>query len=43
MLYNGISVSMLPKTFQDAVYVTRILGIRYLWIDSLYVYIYEFF
>lgn len=37
MLYNGISVSTLPKTFQDAIYVTRILGIRYLWIDSLYV------
>jgi hypothetical protein len=25
----------LPKTFQDAVTVTRKLGIRYLWIDSL--------
>lgn len=37
MLYNGISVSTLPKTLHDAVFVTRILGIRYLWIDSLYV------
>jgi hypothetical protein len=25
----------LPKTFRDAVYITRGLGIRYLWIDSL--------
>jgi hypothetical protein len=27
--------SELPKTFQDAVRITRELGIRYLWIDSL--------
>jgi hypothetical protein len=25
----------LPKTFQDAIFVTRALGIQYLWIDSL--------
>jgi hypothetical protein len=25
----------LPRTFQDAVIVTRMLGVRYLWIDSL--------
>ena len=25
----------LPKTFQNAVHITRLLGIRYLWIDSL--------
>src|SRR5438034_1924444 len=25
----------LPKTFQDAVLLTRALGVRYLWIDSL--------
>jgi len=25
----------IPKTFKDAIYVTRRLGIRYLWIDSL--------
>ncbi|KAJ3498975.1 hypothetical protein NLG97_g706 [Lecanicillium saksenae] len=30
-----IQVDDLPKTFQDAVLVTRSLGIRYLWIDSL--------
>lgn len=29
------SFSELPKTFQDAVRVTRELGIQYLWIDSL--------
>jgi hypothetical protein len=27
--------SQLPKTFQDAIWVTRRLGFRYLWIDSL--------
>ncbi|KAH8687919.1 heterokaryon incompatibility protein-domain-containing protein [Tricladium varicosporioides] len=28
-------ISNLPPTFQDAVYLTRQLGLRYLWIDSL--------
>jgi hypothetical protein len=32
---NGFSLSELPKTFQDAVRVTRELGVEYLWIDSL--------
>jgi len=32
---RGISVSSLPKTFQDAIAITRQLGIRYIWIDSL--------
>ncbi|KAL6798283.1 heterokaryon incompatibility domain-containing protein [Trichoderma sp. SZMC 28012] len=32
---NGIKFSSLPKTFQDAVIITRELGLRYLWIDSL--------
>lgn len=32
---NGISMSELPKTFQEAVLVVRRLGIRYLWIDTL--------
>ncbi|PSN73725.1 HET-domain-containing protein [Corynespora cassiicola Philippines] len=31
----GIRVGELPKTFQDAVQVTRSLGLQYLWIDSL--------
>ena len=30
-----IPFTALPKTFQDAVIITRKLGIRYLWIDSL--------
>jgi hypothetical protein len=32
---NGIPVSNLSKTVQDAVSVTRRLGIRFLWVDSL--------
>lgn len=31
----GVHLSTLPKTFQDAVILTRSLGIRYLWIDAL--------
>lgn len=34
-LRKGINVGHLPATFKDAVIVTRELGIRYLWIDSL--------
>ncbi|ORY69005.1 heterokaryon incompatibility protein-domain-containing protein [Pseudomassariella vexata] len=32
---KGFKLSELPKTFQDAITVTRQLGVRYLWIDSL--------
>ena len=32
---QGIDLAMLGKTFQDAITVTRGLGLRYLWIDSL--------
>ena len=32
---EGIEYSKLPRTFQDAVQITRGLLIRYLWIDSL--------
>lgn len=32
---EGIPMSELPKTFHDAVIITRKLGMRYLWIDSL--------
>ncbi|KAJ8110945.1 hypothetical protein OPT61_g6345 [Boeremia exigua] len=32
---TGISMDRLPVTFRDAVMVTRSLGHRYLWIDSL--------
>lgn len=28
-------MSDLPLTFQDAVIISRVLGVRYLWIDSL--------
>ena len=31
----GILTFSLPKTFQDAITVTRKLGFQYLWIDSL--------
>lgn len=31
----GISILDLPQTMQDAISVTRELGLRYLWIDSL--------
>jgi hypothetical protein len=34
-LYKGINMTTLPKTFQDAISVTRRLRIQYLWIDSL--------
>lgn len=30
-----ITITNLPQTFQDAIQLTRRLGIRYLWIDSL--------
>jgi len=35
MLKEGIALSSLPKTFRDAVAVTRIFQIQYIWIDSL--------
>ncbi|KAK4147373.1 heterokaryon incompatibility protein-domain-containing protein [Dichotomopilus funicola] len=31
----NIPLEGLPKTFQDAVYITRKLGLKYLWIDAL--------
>ncbi|KAI1469236.1 HET-domain-containing protein [Daldinia caldariorum] len=34
-LKQGIAVSFLPKTFQDAIKITQRLGIKYLWIDCL--------
>lgn len=34
-LENGIPWSKLSKTFQDAIWLTQSLGVRYLWIDSL--------
>jgi hypothetical protein len=32
---SGVPVAELPKTFRDAILVSRALGIHYLWIDSL--------
>ncbi|KAK2766709.1 hypothetical protein FQN54_006022 [Arachnomyces sp. PD_36] len=32
---RGIPINSLPLNFQHAVYITRALGIRYLWIDAL--------
>ncbi|KAH8699355.1 hypothetical protein GQ44DRAFT_693949 [Phaeosphaeriaceae sp. PMI808] len=32
---TGIELDLLPATFADAVLVTRALGVRYLWIDSI--------
>ncbi|KAK5652099.1 hypothetical protein OQA88_10877 [Cercophora sp. LCS_1] len=32
---KGINIADLPKTLQDAVFVTRKLGMRYLWVDAL--------
>lgn len=32
---QGIKLSVLPRTIQDAITVTRILGIQYIWIDAL--------
>ncbi|KAH7073510.1 heterokaryon incompatibility protein [Paraphoma chrysanthemicola] len=34
-LLHRISSHLLPQLYQDAVYITRHFGIRYLWIDSL--------
>ncbi|KAI3319695.1 heterokaryon incompatibility protein-domain-containing protein [Xylariaceae sp. AK1471] len=32
---NGILIANLPKTIQDAIRVTRCMGIPYLWVDSI--------
>ena len=32
---QAIPFGQLPKTFQDAIELTRLLGLRYLWIDAL--------
>lgn len=34
-MMSGINLSDLPKSYSDAVTLTRALGIRYLWIDAL--------
>lgn len=35
LLAAGVETSSLPQSFQDAVWVSHRLGIRYLWIDSV--------
>jgi hypothetical protein len=35
MLKKKINVGALLKTFRDAIFVARALGVRYLWVDSL--------
>jgi hypothetical protein len=32
---QGIEIADMPQTFQDAIAITRGLGLRYIWIDSL--------
>ncbi len=32
---DGIELHDMPRTFQDSIQITRSLGIRYIWIDSL--------
>lgn len=34
-LKTAISITSLPRTFQDAIFITRSLGLRYIWIDAL--------
>ncbi|KAI0893480.1 HET-domain-containing protein [Annulohypoxylon nitens] len=35
LIKNGIPISRLPKSYQDAISIVRHVGIKYLWIDSL--------
>jgi hypothetical protein len=34
-MQQAIPLNLLPKTIQDAIKVTRMLGIEYLWVDSI--------
>ncbi|KAH7065066.1 heterokaryon incompatibility protein-domain-containing protein [Macrophomina phaseolina] len=34
-MVRGIDVAKIPQTIRDAIRITRLLGIRYLWVDSL--------
>lgn len=34
-MLTSIPYENLPKTFQDAIWMTQQLGMKYLWIDSL--------
>ncbi|KAH7074856.1 heterokaryon incompatibility protein-domain-containing protein [Paraphoma chrysanthemicola] len=35
LLYSGIALDQLPKTFKEAIIITKRLGVQYIWIDSL--------
>jgi hypothetical protein len=35
MRVGGENLESLPKTFRDSIQVTRALGYKYIWIDSL--------
>lgn len=35
LMKNSFNLTAMPKTFQDAIELTRSLSIKYLWIDSL--------
>ncbi|KAI0885828.1 HET-domain-containing protein [Annulohypoxylon maeteangense] len=35
LMRSGVSISSLPRSYQDAISIVRYVGIRYLWIDSL--------
>ena len=32
---RGIKLTQIPQTILDAIWITRLLGIKYLWVDSL--------
>jgi hypothetical protein len=34
-MHRSIAIEALPRTFRDAIIITRALGVRYIWIDSL--------
>jgi hypothetical protein len=35
ILLSGFKAEQLPRTIQDAVTVTRRIGLRYIWVDAL--------
>jgi hypothetical protein len=37
LLSQSIHISLLPQTFQDAIHITSSLGLKHIWIDSLYI------
>jgi len=39
-LEDGIAIPFLPKSFQDAIQITKRLGIKYLWIGMLFLFLF---